>query len=119
MVAWTGDYLASLLPLLLALVGVLLLLARRHVIETHVRATTLVLVWLAIMPIFVAANYKIDMIGKHLFFTMLPVAVTGGVGLLALGGRGAWGRRLAGLLLCTVGWQALVFWVERLVRAST
>jgi hypothetical protein len=66
-----------------------------------------------------AANYKIDMIGKHLFFTMLPVAVLGGLGVAALGERGAWGRRLAALTLGAVAWQALVFWVERLVRAST
>ncbi|MEA2575710.1 MAG: hypothetical protein QOH93_3008 [Chloroflexia bacterium] len=119
LIAWTADYLASLLPLILAGVGVLLLLARRHAAAGHARATALVLAWLAILPLFVAANYKVDMIGKHLFFTMLPVAVTGGVGLLALGARGTWGRRLAGLLLFTVAWQAIVFWVERLVRAST
>ncbi|MDQ3928253.1 MAG: hypothetical protein M3328_03795, partial [Chloroflexota bacterium] len=116
---WTGDYLASILPLLLSIVGLLLLLVRRHVRDAQKRATILVITWLAILPLFVAANYKIDMIGKHLFFTMLPVAVTGGVGLFALNMRNTWGRRLAGLLLSTVAWQALVFWVERLVRAST
>jgi hypothetical protein len=119
LLVWTGDYLASMLPLLLAVVGVLLLLARQRLSVAQARATTLVIAWLAILPIFVAANYKIDMIGKHLFFTMLPVAVAGGMGLVALGGRGTWGGRLAGLLLGTVAWQALVFWVERLVRAST
>jgi hypothetical protein len=116
---WTGDYLASILPLLLAVVGVLLLLTRQRITDGQARATTLVIAWLAILPIFVAANYKIDMIGKHLFFTMLPVAVVGGVGLFALGVHGTWGKRLMGLLLSTVAWQALVFWVERLVRAST
>ncbi len=117
LLVWTGGYLASMLPLLLAVVGLLLLLVRQRLWVAQARATTLVIAWLAILPIFVAANYKIDMIGKHLFFTMLPVAVAGGVGLVALGGRGAWGGRLAGLLLGTVAWQALVFWVERLVRA--
>ncbi|HEX8231058.1 MAG TPA: hypothetical protein VF826_17355 [Chloroflexia bacterium] len=119
LLAWTGDYLASTLPSLLAAAGMLLLLSRRHVNHVQSRATTLVIAWLAILPIFVAANYKLDMIGKHLFFTMLPVAVAGGAGLAALGGHGTWGRRLAGLLLSAVAWQALVFWVERLVRAST
>ncbi|MDQ3704288.1 MAG: hypothetical protein M3437_03520 [Chloroflexota bacterium] len=119
LLVWTGDYLASMVPLLLAVVGVLLLLARQRLGVAQARATTLVIAWLAILPVFIAANYKIDMIGKHLFFTMLPVAVAGGVGLVALGGRGTWGGRFAGLLLGTVAWQALVFWVERLVRAST
>jgi hypothetical protein len=119
LLAWTADYLASTLPVLLASVGVLLLFARRHVKAVHARATILVLTWLAVGPIFIAVNYKIDMIGKHLFFTMLPVAVAGGIGLAALGARGVWGRWLAALLLGTITWQALAFWVERLVRAST
>jgi hypothetical protein len=119
LLAWTADYLASTLPVLLAGVGVLLLFARRQVKSVHVRATILVLTWLAVGPIFMVANYKIDMIGKHLFFTMLPVAVTGGIGLVALGTRGIWGRWLAALLLGTIALQALTFWVERLVLTST
>lgn len=119
LVAWTADYLASTLPVLLAAVGVLLLIMRAKANVTQVRATALILIWLAIMPVFVAANYRIDMIGKHLFFTMLPVAVCGGVGLMALRSRGAWGPRLSALVLSLAAWQALVFWVDRLVRAST
>jgi hypothetical protein len=119
LVGWTADYLASTLPVVLAALGVLLLLGRKYATVMQARAATLLIVWLAIGPIFMAVNYKIDMIGKHLFFTMLPVAVVGGLGVGALAGRGAWGRRLAGLTLSAVAWQALVFWVERLVRAST
>ncbi|HYP21469.1 MAG TPA: hypothetical protein VEY08_15460 [Chloroflexia bacterium] len=119
LVAWTADYLASTLPVVLAALGVLLLWARKRATGLQTHAAILLGAWLAIGPVFMAANYKVDMIGKHLFFTMLPVAVLGGLGLAALGGRGAWGRRLAGLTLGTVAWQALVFWVERLVRAST
>jgi hypothetical protein len=119
LVAWTADYLASTLPLVLAALGLLLLLVRKHATDMQARAVILLGAWLAIGPIFMAANYKIDMIGKHLFFTMLPVAVLGGVGLAALSGRGTWGRTLAALTLSAVAWQGLVFWVERLVRAST
>ena len=119
LVAWTADYLASTLPILLAAVGLPLLWRRKHATLMHTRTSIVLIAWLAIGPLFMIANYKVDMIGKHLFFTMLPVAVLGGLGLAALGGRGAWGRRLAGLTLSAVAWQALVFWVERLVRAST
>ncbi|HVF98197.1 MAG TPA: hypothetical protein VND68_00010 [Chloroflexia bacterium] len=119
LVAWTADYLASTLPVVLAALGALRLWARERATGPHTRGAILLIAWLAIGPVFMAANYKIDMIGKHLFFTMLPVAVLGGLGVAALGERGAWGRRLAALTLGAVAWQALVFWVERLVRAST
>lgn len=115
---WTADYVVSLLPALLAVLGVALLINMR-LKPGQKRVLWLIAPWLAIWPIFMVANYKIDMIGKHLFFTMAPVAVAGGVGLWAISGRALWGRRLAALLLAAVGWQALVFWVARLVSAST
>ncbi len=79
----------------------------------------LVAAWLTIAPLFMIANYRVDMIGKHLFFTMLPVAAVGGVFLWQLARRQRWGLLLSGLLLITVGWQAMVFWYDRLVRASS
>jgi hypothetical protein len=118
LVAWTADYLASVLPIVLAVVGVLLLYSRRRVQGMHSRATTLLAIWLAIGPIFMIANYKVDMIGKHLFFIMLPLAVAAGIGVMSLSRRGVWGGRFAMLLIGTVAWQAVVFWVERLVLAS-
>jgi hypothetical protein len=60
-----------------------------------------------------------DMIGKHLFFTMVPIAVLGGVTLSRYWRRRRWGMPFAALLVVVVGWQGLVFWVERLVRASS
>lgn len=119
LIAWTADYLASLLPVLLAAMGVLLLFVRKHVPQSARRTLLLLAVWLATGPVFVAANYKVDMIGKHLFFIMLPVAVAGGVALRSVWLRSVWGVRLGVLLVSTVAWQSLVFWVERLVRAST
>lgn len=119
LLGWTADYVVSLLPAILALVGILLLLSLKAPSSAQRQALGLVLVWLAIAPLFIAANYKIDMIGKHLFFTMVPVAVVSGVALWMVLRRGQWGARLCALLLATVGWQAIVFWIERLVRASS
>ena len=119
LIAWTADYLASLLPVLLAATGIILLFAQRRLEGSAQRALLLLAVWLAIAPLFVVVNYKVDMIGKHLFFIMLPVAVAGGVALRGVWARGAWGARLGVLVAGTVAWQAAVFWVERLVRAST
>lgn len=119
LVTWTADYLASVLLVVLAAIGVLLLYSREQVQGMHSRATILLAVWLAIGPIFMVANYKVDMIGKHLFFIMLPIAVAAGIGVMSLRRRGAWGGRFVMLLMGTVAWQAVVFWVERLVLAST
>ena len=118
LVAWTSDYVVTLLPILLAVVGLSVLLAQRRVPPNR-RALLLVLLWTGIAPIFFLVNYRVDMIGKHLFFTMLPVALAGGVGLYMLSRKGRWGYVLAALALALVGWQGLVFWVERLVRASS
>jgi hypothetical protein len=68
---------------------------------------------------FLLINYRVDMIGKHLFFTMAPVAVAGGIALWHLSRRGRVAPLFASLLLATIAWQGLVFWIDRLVRAST
>jgi hypothetical protein len=83
------------------------------------RATTLLVAWTAILPVFVLANYRFDMIGKHLFFTMAPVAIASSLALYLVARRGRWGSTLAGLSLLLVAWQGISFWVERLVRASS
>lgn len=119
LLGWTADYVVSLLPAMLAMVGILLLISRRAPYSMQRQAFGLVVVWLAIAPLFIAANYRVDMIGKHLFFTMLPVAVVAGVTLWAMVRKGPWGVRLCALLIAAVGWQAIVFWIERLVRASS
>ncbi|HET9494763.1 MAG TPA: hypothetical protein VFR15_11075 [Chloroflexia bacterium] len=118
LVTWTADYVVTMLPLLLAVTG----LAAYFVVRRTRRpglALVLLTLWLAILPLFMAANYRMDMIGKHLFFTTLPVAVLGGAALALLWARGRWSGVLTALLVGVVGWQGLVFWVERLVRAST
>lgn len=119
LLGWTADYVVTLLPYILAAAGVALVMARGSLSLGRKQALGLLLAWLAIAPLFIVANYKVDMIGKHLFFIMVPVAVTSGVALWSILRRGGWGACLTALLLMTVGWQALVFWVERLVRASS
>jgi hypothetical protein len=118
LLAWTADYVVTVLPLLLAVVGLIALFIEHN--NRRARLTLLfLLLWLAILPAFVVVNYRMDMIGKHLFFTMVPVAVLGGSALGMLWPRRRWGAALATLTLAAVGWQGLVFWVDRLVRAST
>ncbi len=118
LLAWTAGYSVTVLPLLPAVVAVVALLVRKAGNPAHRRAFVLVLVWLLIAPLFMVVNYRVDMIGKHLFFVMLPVAVMSGIGVWLMSRRGQWGKVYAGLALVTVGWQALLFWVERLVGAS-
>jgi hypothetical protein len=60
----------------------------------------------------------VDMIGKHLFYTMVPLSLGAGLFLWALARRGGPARLAAWLLMGALGWTALVFWIERLVRAS-
>ncbi|MEO8286478.1 MAG: hypothetical protein ABI670_08580 [Chloroflexota bacterium] len=119
LVRFTADYVVTVLPALLAFVGLLLLSSLRGMSADRKRVLLLVALWAAIAPLFFIANYKFDMIGKHLFFTMAPVALAGGVALFGLYRRGRWASRLALLCFGVIGLQALVFWIERLVRASS
>ncbi len=68
-----------------------------------------------ILPIFIVVNYKVDMIGKHLFYTMVPLALGGGIFLALLARRGGMARLLAVLLGVALGVTALGFWLTRLV----
>ncbi|HST05780.1 MAG TPA: hypothetical protein VLQ48_13725 [Chloroflexia bacterium] len=117
--AWTADYVVSLLPIVLAVVGLALLFVRKHRSPGARRALALLVLWALILPVFFLVNYKVDMIGKHLFFTMVPIAVAGGVALFALARRGRWGAALAGLGMALVAWQGIIFWIARLVGQSS
>jgi hypothetical protein len=117
--AFTADYVVTILPVILAATGIAVLLAVRDLSPRRRRALLLVVLWMSIAPLFFLVNYKVDMIGKHLFFVMLPVALAGGVALFRLMRTGKWGTALVAVAVALVGWQGLVFWVERLVRASS
>lgn len=117
--AWTADYVVTVLPLVLAVVGSALLFMGKRRSPAARRAVALLALWMLILSVFFLVNYKVDMIGKHLFFTMVPVAVAGGVALFAFARRGRWGAVLAGLGVALVAWQGLVFWIARLVGQSS
>jgi hypothetical protein len=120
LLGWTADYLVSLLPAILAGLGVALLTIRHgRRARFGAGALWLIVFWLGIGPLFVLANYRVDMIGKHLFFTMVPVAVAGGYALWQLSRRRGWAGVLAALALTAFAWQGVVFWIDRLVRASS
>ncbi|MDQ2807840.1 MAG: hypothetical protein M3Z04_13175 [Chloroflexota bacterium] len=133
LLGWTAGYLVSLLPLLLGLTGLALLWrgGRQSAVgseplsvEPELRTQnselrTLVAWWVAILPIFVVVNYRVDMIGKHLFYTMVPLALGSGIVLAAGWRRGGWTRWWVRLLGTALVWSALAFWIERLVRASS
>jgi hypothetical protein len=118
LIVWTANYVVTVLPLVLAAIGFALLLGKYRL--THSRRTVVLLtLWMLILPLFFVANYKVDMIGKHLFFTMVPVAVAGGVALFAFARRGRWGTVFAGLAVALIAWQGLIFWIGRLVGQSS
>jgi hypothetical protein len=120
LLGWTADYVVSLLPAILAVVGVALMLARKRPRNASAdRTLKLLVIWLAIAPLFMLANLRVDMIGKHLFFTMLPVAVASGPALWQLARRRGWVAMLAGLAFAAIAWQGVIFWIDRLVRASS
>jgi len=82
-------------------------------------ALLLMVLWAAILPIFVLVNYKVDMIGKHLFFTMLPLALAGGLALFRPSRKVRWRPARAGLAFVLIGLQAIFFWIQRPVETST
>lgn len=116
---WTSDYIVTPLPAILGALGLGVLFSRRRDHALRRLALYLIALWASIAPLFFLVNFRVDMIGKHLFFVMVPVAVAGGMALWGYGVRGRWGRALAAISLLITGWQGLLFWVERLVRASS
>lgn len=62
----------------------------------------LLLAWAAILPVFSGLDLLFNFLLKHHYFTMVPVAVGGGVLLATLAERGRWGRGMALLALVVV-----------------
>ena len=75
--------------------------------------------WISVLFIFFAVNYRVDMIGKHLFYTIVPLSLGLGIFCWGLVRRGGAARLLAVLTAGALAWTALAFWVARLVSAST
>ncbi len=119
LLGWTAGYLVSLIPLLAGLLGLAILW------WAHSKKATgpgifgpLLAAWMSILPVFLVANYKIDMIGKHLFYTVFPLSLGAGIFLWSLARRGGAARWFAILATGALAVTALAFWVQRLVQAS-
>lgn len=115
LLGWTAGYLVSLIPSLAGLCGLLLLWWTRS--KDRVFGAVLA-AWVSILPIFLVANYKVDMIGKHLFYTVFPLSLGAGIFLWALARRPGPARIFALLTVGALAVTALTFWVQRLVQAS-
>ena len=63
------------------------------------RGWPVLLGWAAVLPVFCAADLFFNLLLKHHYFTVVPVAVGGGLGLAGLAERGPAGRVSAGVLL--------------------
>jgi len=59
----------------------------------------LLLAWAAILPLFTVLDLSFNFLLKHHYFTMVPVAVGGGVLLARLAERGPWGRMAAAAVM--------------------
>jgi hypothetical protein len=127
LLAWTYTNLVSAVPLLTGLAGLVLLAAvawRRSgqppgsAPRPERLLAPLALFWTAILPLFLVVNYRVDMIGKHLFFTMMPLALGSGIFFWLLSRQ----RRLAHVTVSLIAgalvWVALVFWLGALTPAT-
>jgi hypothetical protein len=118
LLGWTASYLVSLIPLLAGLAGLALLWWATSKARQTAVFGTLMGVWISILPIFLLVNYKVDMIGKHLFYTVVPLSLGGGIFLWDLWQKGSVSRLFVVLVSAALAWTALAFWVQRLVQAS-
>jgi len=118
LLGWTAGYMTSLIPLLSGLAGLALLWWAGAKGPRMALFSALMGAWLLILPVFMIANYKVDMIGKHIFYTVFPLSLGAGIFLWGLARRGGAVRWFAYLSAGALAWTALAFWVQRLVQAS-
>ncbi len=118
LVGWTAGYMTSLIPLLTGLAGLALLWWAGSKGPRMALFSALMGAWMLILPVFMIANYKVDMIGKHIFYTVFPLSLGAGIFLWGLARRGGAVRWFAYLSAGALAWTALAFWVQRLVQAS-
>ena len=59
------------------------------------------------------------MIGKHLFYTMVPLSLGAGSSSGSWPGAARAARLLAACSPGALAWTALAFWIARLVQASS
>jgi len=76
------------------------------------------LLWLLIMPLFTLADAYVDLLLKPLFYTMVPVALFGGVTVVWLWRRGRIGQVAAILCCAAITAQAWWLWFQRIAYAG-
>jgi hypothetical protein len=101
----------------LAILGAVAFYRTRETDEDR-RAWQFFFVWLLILPVFTLADAYVDLLLKPLFFTMLPVALFGGIALVWLWRRGRFGQALAILCMLAITAQAWWLWYHRIVYAG-
>ena len=106
-----------LILLAIAIAGVVL--AHRTLPESEGRRTwQFLLLWLLIMPLFTLVDAYIDLLLKPLFYTMVPVALFGGIAVVWLWRRGRMGQVVAILCCVAITAQAWWLWFHRIAYAG-
>lgn len=106
-----------LILLVIAITGVVL--SYRMLPDDAGRRTwQFLLVWLLIMPLFTLVDAYIDLLLKPLFYTMVPVALFGGVTVVWLWRRGRVGQVAAILCCAAITAQAWWLWFQRIAYAG-
>ncbi len=78
----------------------------------------LVLGWLGVLVLFGVVGFKVDMVLKHVWFTVPLMACLAGPGLLAVGRRGLAGLTLSVAFLSFLAWASSTLWTWRIWVAS-
>jgi hypothetical protein len=103
------------LLILLAIAAAGMIVLRRQSLDADDRRTwRFLLVWVLILPVFTLVDAYIDMILKQLFYTMIPLALFGGIAIVWLWRRGRVGQVMAVLCCLAITGQAWWLWVQRL-----
>jgi len=106
-----------LVLLAVAIAGIVLW--RRTLPDNEERRTwQFLLLWLLIMPVFTLADAYVDLLLKPLFYTMVPVALFGGVAVVWLWQRGRIGQAAAILCCVAITVQAWWLWFQRIAYAG-
>lgn len=107
------------LLILLVVAGAGAILMRRELAGEEARRTwQLLFLWLLILPVFVPANAFVELLLKPLFYTMLPVAMFGGITIVWLWQRSRWGQVAAIACCVAIAAQAWWLWFQRIAYAG-
>ena len=82
------------------------------------RTWQFLLLWVLIMPVFTLADAYVDLLLKPLFYTMVPVALFGGVTVVWFWRRGRIGQAAAILCCVAITAQAWWLWSQRIAYAG-